>query len=188
VGAPEDRSDAELIAAANAGDARAFEILYRRYRAWVLRLACRFTGDADTALDVLQDAFLYLLRKFPGFQLSARLTTFLYPAVKHLALTRRRQRRAQLLQDADAAELAATATDSDPGGAAPSAAEHPLTAILANLPPAHREVVLMRFVDDLPLAEIATALGVPLGTVKSRLHHAITALRADPRTRHYFDA
>jgi len=183
VGTPDKRSDAELVAAANAGDARAFAALYHRHRDWVLRLACRFTGDRDAALDVLQDAFLYLLRKFPGFRLTARLTTFLYPTVKHLALARRRQQRAQLLQDEDAAELAAPGDD-----ATSSHAESPLAAVLTGLPPAQREVVLMRFVDDLSLAEIAVILGIPVGTVKSRLHHALGALRDDPRTRHYFDA
>jgi RNA polymerase sigma-70 factor (ECF subfamily) len=47
----------------------------------------------------------------------------------------------------------------------------------------HRQVVLMRFVDDLQLDEIAALLGVPVGTVKSRLHHALSSLREDPRTR-----
>lgn len=44
----------------------------------------------------------------------------------------------------------------------------------------------MRFVDDMALAEIATALKIPLGTVKSRLHHGLKALRANPRCRQYF--
>ncbi len=51
-----------------------------------------------------------------------------------------------------------------------------------------REVVLMRFVDDLSLQEIAAALAIPTGTVKSRLHNALATLRDDPRTRRYFEA
>lgn len=56
------RSDEQLIAAINAGDAAAFEALYRRYRDWVAGLALRFTGDHGLALDVLQETFMYLLQ------------------------------------------------------------------------------------------------------------------------------
>ena len=55
------------------------------------------------------------------------------------------------------------------------------------LPAAQREVLIMRFVDGLSLADIAAALSIPQGTVKSRLHHAIKTLRDDPRTRSYFE-
>src|SRR5256886_71956 len=54
-----------------------------RHKNWVVSLATRFTGDADQALDVTQETFISLLSKFPGFKLTSRLTTFLYPAVKN---------------------------------------------------------------------------------------------------------
>ena len=57
---------------------------------------------------------------------------------------------------------------------------------MSSLPAAQREVLLLRYADDMNLGEIAAALDVPAGTVKSRLHHALRALREDPRTRHYF--
>src|SRR5690348_6654700 len=85
------RSDLELVAAINDGDAAAFEVLYLRYRDWVAGLAYRFTGDSDTALDVLQETFLYFLKKFPGFRLTANLKTFLYPAVRNLSIAARRK-------------------------------------------------------------------------------------------------
>ncbi len=79
--APNDnRTDEQLIEAINGGDAGAFEVLYFRHRDWVMRLAMRFTGHHDDALDVLQETFSYLVRKFPGFRLTASITTFLYPA------------------------------------------------------------------------------------------------------------
>jgi RNA polymerase sigma-70 factor (ECF subfamily) len=58
---------------------------------------------------------------------------------------------------------------------------------LANLTGEHRETLQLRFVEGLSLAEIAEAMDVPLGTVKSRLHHALRTLRDDKRTRSYFD-
>jgi len=63
-----------------------------------------------------------------------------------------------------------------------------LTAALALLSDGHREVLLLRFVDGLSLAEIAETMNIPLGTVKSRLHNALETLRNDPRTKGYFEA
>ncbi|MHC4362868.1 MAG: RNA polymerase sigma factor, partial [Planctomycetota bacterium] len=87
-------SDEELIKSANKGDSDAFEALYYRYRDWVYRLAWRFTGDRDQALDVLQETFIYVLKKFPHLRLTASMTTFLYPVIKHVSLgIRARSRR-----------------------------------------------------------------------------------------------
>ncbi len=169
--------DEELVQRANRGDAAAFEALYHRYRDWVHRLAWRFTGNQADALDVLQETFTYLLGKFPGFQLTASMTTFLYPVAKHLSLNLRRRRTGT----ADEQTLMAI-----PDPATPAASRAELAAALTALPPDQREVVLMRFVDDMGLDEIAQALSVPTGTVKSRLHRALETLRTDPRTREYF--
>jgi len=177
---PDDpRSDQELIAAINGGDAAAFDALYYRYCERVMRLSLRFTGNHADALDVLQETFAYLYRKFPGFVLTARMTTFLYPAVRNLSLAARRKRRGTEPLD-----------ESMPGFVAsdPELARSELAAAMANLSAMHREVVLLRFVDDLTIDEIADALDVPAGTVKSRLHHAIAAMREDPRIRRYFNA
>lgn len=175
------RSDTQLVAAANAGDAAAFDTLYHRYRDWAARLAFRFTRDEADALDVVQDAFLYLLGKFPGFELRARLTTFLYPTIKHLAIRRRQQRQRSLGITTAPEDLTTPPTTAD---APPS----DLHRLLAALPEPLREMLLMRFLDDMPLAEIAAALDIPLGTVKSRLHHALATLRADPALRRYFES
>ena len=61
-----------------------------------------------------------------------------------------------------------------------------LAAVLAILPEEQREVLLMRFVDDMSLQEIAVALDIPIGTVKSRLHNSLRTLRNDHRTKDYF--
>jgi len=169
--------DAELIERINGGDAAAFEALYHRYRDWVHRLAWRFTGHQEDALDVLQETFIYLLKKSPDLRLTASMTTFLYPVVKHLSLHLRRRRSA----GTDEELLMAIP---DPATSVTSRAE--LAAALASLTAEHREVVLMRFVDDMSLDEIAGALAIPPGTVKSRLHRALETLRNDPRTREYF--
>ena len=165
---PED-TDQSLIERANRGDAEAFEALYFRYRDWVLRLAFRFTGDRDEALDVLQDAFAYFFGKFPGFVLTAALKTFLYPTVKHLCLTRGRRR-----DTVDIAELAETLPDQN---WVPSGSGSELSKLVARLPEPQREVVLLRFADDQSLQQISETLDIPVGTVKSRLHNALASLK-----------
>jgi RNA polymerase sigma-70 factor (ECF subfamily) len=173
------RPDLELVAAANRGEVDAFEVLYRRYRDWVVSLAYRYTRDRELSLDVLQETFLYVLGKFPGFELRAEMKTFLYPTVRHLSValqskaTRRPPASGSLKFD----------PPPDPGG---EERLQGLAEIVGDLPVGQREVLMLRFADGLALAEIAEALQIPLGTVKSRLHGAIEALRADERSKKYF--
>jgi RNA polymerase sigma-70 factor (ECF subfamily) len=177
---PEDpRSDGELIDALNGGDVAAFDALYYRYRDRVARLALRFTGNDADAMDVVQETFAYFYRKFPGFRLTSSVTTFLYPAIRNLSLDLRRKRRRLASTEEALIDLPAPAA-----GATHERAE--LATVIASLPPQQREVVLLRFVDDLTIDEIAAALDVPAGTIKSRLHHAIRALQQDSRVRRHF--
>ena len=176
------RNDLELIAAINNGDAAAFEALYFRHRDWVVGLAHRFTGDSDSALDVMQETFLYFLRKFPGFRLTASLKTFLYPAVRNLSIAARNK----------ASRYQATATELEriehtPASEVAETGIGDLAVVLAGLSEDHREVLLLRFVDGLSLGEIAQAAEIPLGTVKSRLHNALELLRRDERTKEFFE-
>ena len=163
----DSRTDEQLVEALNGGEAAAFEAIYFRYRDWVARLAQRVCGNESDALDVVQETFLYLHRKFPGFVLSARLTTFLYPVVRHLAQAIRRKR-GRMGEDLGAVEMLAA-----PQAEARGEGIEDLRVVLAAVPEIHREVLLMRFVDGMSLAEIAAALAIPEGTVKSRIHNAI---------------
>ena len=175
------RSDAQLVDAADTGDLQAFAALYNRHRRWVVDLAFRFTNDPEQSLDVLQQTFEYFLRKFPGFQLQSNMRTFLYPVVRHIAISMQRQaRRMTYLRDLPPTAAASTNPDA-------AEVREQLAAIVNNLPPGQREVVFLRYVDCLSLQGIATVMNIPLGTVKSRLHHALTALRADEITKKYFE-
>ena len=177
----EAERDRRLVAACNRGDERAFEQLYGCYRDWVFRLARRLTGSHEDALDVLQETFAYLISKFPGLELRARMTTLLYPVVKNLAASARaRSRRVEL--DEEAVRAAGARAEVQAG----EEREY-LAGCLAALASDKREVLLMRFVDGMSLEEVALALEIPLGTVKSRMHNAIAALREDERTRGYFE-
>ena len=177
------RTDGELIDALNAGDVAAFDALYYRYRDRVARLALRFNqGNHADAMDVVQDTFAYLYRKFPGFRLTASMTTFLYPVVRNLSLAIRRKRRRVPLTYESILDLPAAQVEPDDARMAE------LGAVLGSLPSSQREVVLLRFVDGLTIDEIAATLKEPPGTVKSRLHYAIRSLREDPRISRYFQS
>jgi len=175
-------TDQQLIQDAARGNTQAFTVLYERYRDWVYGLAWRFTGDQDLALDVLQDTWMYVLKKLPTLRLTAKLTTFLYPAVRNLSLNAIQAKKRFIGASDVLEELPAS----------PSCSQEPnledLTEVLGALPREQRQVVLMRFVDGMTVNEIAQALGIPDGTVKSRLHHALEKLRRDQRCRRYFFA
>jgi RNA polymerase sigma-70 factor (ECF subfamily) len=153
--------DGELVRRFREGDDRAFALLYDRYQDWVAGLAFRLTRNQEDALDVLQDAFAYLVRKRPTLELEGPFKSLLYPVVRHLSLDRLRARRRPL----------------PPSPPAPPAPAGPDEDLLRGLSDAQAEVVRMRFTDSLDLQAIADALDVPLGTVKSRLHSALEILR-----------
>jgi RNA polymerase sigma-70 factor (ECF subfamily) len=176
----DSRNDETLIEAINRGDQSASAALYERYSDWVYRLAWRFTGDREPALDVLQETFVYLLAKAPRLSLTSKMTTFLYPVVKNLAIAARRKQRRYASDEAVILSLPEREVQR-------GASRAELAAALSALPEAQREALLMRFVDDMEIREIAAALGISEGTVNSRLHYALQTLRSDERTRQYFE-
>ena len=180
------RTDEALVEAVNRGDVEAFGVLYERHKLYCLRLARRYTSSETEAQDIVQETFAWFLTRFPGFELQAKLTTFLFPVVRNTALSRRRKgRREHAMGDGlpDRADAGA------PPAVGVERAEAPREAVervIAKLPEHQREVLLLRFADDLPLAKIATLLEIPVGTVKSRLHLGIAALCDDPATARFF--
>ena len=131
-------------------------------------------------MDVLQETFAYVSSKFPGFKLTASMTTFLYPVVKHISLNIA-QKNKRFVQEKENQE---PVSDARPD--APSLEHAELKSVLDILPDELREVLLMRYIEDMSYEEIAEALSAPVGTIKSRLHRALQILRQDSRTRKYF--
>ena len=150
------------------------ELLYHRYRDWVYWTAFRWCQNREDSLDVLQDVFSYLFGKFPGFVLTSSLKTFLYPVIRShsVDLLRKRGRTVPLLNGVQEAKAAPEVRDPEQDRAR-------IQEQVAHLPAGQREVIVLRFVDELSLVEIAQALDIPVGTVKSRLHHALATLRKE---------
>jgi len=191
---PDPRSDEELVDAANAGDLAAFEALYRRYRDWVVAAAHRLSGSREDALDIAQDVFTWLLRRFPGFELRAQMKTVLYPAIRHAAIARGRRRRTRREHhphveshfQSRAGESASPGGDPTPAASESAELRDALARVLDSLSDVHREIVILRYVDGLALDDIARALDIPHGTARSRLHLALRALRGHEITKNYF--
>ena len=159
----------------NAMDEGAFDILYKRHRDWVFRMAWRIVGDQQLAEDVLREVFKYFLGKFPGFELTCQLRTFLYPAVRNTALSQVKSQR-RFVHGEEAAGTINQLVSADHN----EAGSDDLQTMVSGLKPDQREMVMLRFVDGRSLPEIAELIGIPLGTAKSRLHHALKSLRTEP--------
>jgi RNA polymerase sigma-70 factor (ECF subfamily) len=163
------RDDRELVAQANRGDPAGLEGLFRAHGEWVAALARRFVGDPDDALDVMQEVFAYLFERFPGFELASTMRAYLYPVVRHqsISLIRKRKKVVEIERGSrPPSEL--TFWPEEPGD---------LERLIESLDEETQELLLLRFTLGLKLGEIAEALSVPTGTVKSRLHNALKALR-----------
>jgi RNA polymerase sigma-70 factor (ECF subfamily) len=175
-------ADAALVALARDGDREAREELARRCRRPAYVLALQLLGDPDDALDVAQDSLIRLLESFGRFDPSRPLRPWLARIVRNRALDLRRHRRARPTLSLDA-----LLDDGHPE--APAAAEGPeeraerrelqrrIWRALQETSPAHREILVLRDYQDLSYQEIAAVLGVPVGTVMSRLHAARRSLR-----------
>ncbi|MFH1811144.1 MAG: RNA polymerase sigma factor [Pseudomonadota bacterium] len=160
-----------LARLANHGEEAAFVEIMLRHRDWASALAFRFTADRDDALDVMQEAFVELFARFPGFVLRASLRAFLYPVIKHRCISLFRKRRKVVRLDDHLAGRDLPDLRWEP----PAAGD--FERMIQELPETHREVVRLRFALDFSLDEIAQALDLPLGTVKSRLHNALKKLQ-----------
>ncbi len=146
--------------------------LYRDHRDWVTALAYRFTASHDDALDVLQETFAYFFAKFPGFTLRSSIRSFLYPVVKHSSINVIRKRQKLVALDAY------RHIEVDTEWRFPDASTD-MVGLVGRLSEGQREVIRLRFGLGFRLAEIAEALEIPTGTVKSRLHNALKSLRAE---------
>jgi RNA polymerase sigma-70 factor, ECF subfamily len=163
-----DPPDDELVRRAQGGEREAFALLYRRHHPVIYRFACAMTGSAAAAEDVVQDVFLALMRDLERYDRDrASLRTYLVGIARNVI--RFRSRSVRRLLSLDQAGEAASADDP---GAALSASEDTrhLRRCLGALPGRYREVIVLCDLQELDYADAATALGIPVGTVRSRLH------------------
>lgn len=183
---PNEPTDEELAEEALAGDDLAFRALIERYHDVLIRFLTRMLGNRDAAEDAFQDTFLQIHQSLHSFDQSRAFKPWLFTIAANKArdLMRRAQRRptvslsAGIRSDDDAPAFVDLLAIDLPG---PSDAleREELSAMVQraidNLSPRMREILLMAYFQKMAYAQIAELLGVPLGTVKSRLHAAVAA-------------
>jgi len=168
---PPQPPDAALVERARVGDEAAFHRLIDRHAAGLFRAALSFVGNATDAEDLLQETFAGAFRGLARFEGRSSVKTWLTAIlVRRAAMHRRRARRKEArLVGLDAAAQAAT--DRPPATGAVDA-RIDVTAAIQSLGPEHCEVIVLRELQGLSYDEIAEVLGVPRGTVESRLFRA----------------
>ena len=171
--------DDVLIERARSGDRDAYGILVRRHQEVAFRTAYALCGDAAEAEDAAQEAFVRAYRTLARFRAGAAWRPWLLTIVANEARNRRRAAGRREHLALRAAAPAAAHADAAETVVLVHAEHERLTDALGRLDAPHREVVLLRHVLGLDEAECAAALGVPRGTVKSRLARALTRLRED---------
>jgi RNA polymerase sigma-70 factor, ECF subfamily len=162
--------DRDLVVSAQRGGVDAFESIVRGRLESCYATCLSILGSPDDARDATQDAFVVAWRRLPMLRDPDRFDGWLHAIAVNASRDVLRRRR----------RLREVAIEDGMGGVTepPTDSRADLEAAVGRLPPGGREVAQRFYLDDEPIREISASLGVPVGTIKSRLFHARTALRA----------
>jgi RNA polymerase sigma-70 factor (ECF subfamily) len=177
-----NRDDTQLIALSVHGDRKAFGELVGRYQDRLYHTAYRLIGNADDAQDVVQDSFLSAFLSLHQFKGDARFFTWLYRIAVNAAITLKRKRRVVLSADLPGPRTLGEPHDESDGCRPGTALEREenerlLQGAINSLTAEHRIVIVLKEIEGQKYEAIAEVLGVPIGTVRSRLHRARLELR-----------
>jgi RNA polymerase sigma-70 factor (ECF subfamily) len=172
------RDERSLVFAAQAGDSEAVRALYDEFRDRVWKILLYSLGDPQQVQDVFQSVFFKFFRGLSGFRFQSSLITWLYRIARNECLNYRRRHRLpaipleNIIGSRDEIDIRAGTDAVD----ARWEREHVLMRAVRQLPPKMRDVVLLKYIEDLSYEEIGRALGCASGTVASRLNRALTEL------------
>jgi len=178
-----DAPDQTLIDRCLAGQTEAFGVLVERYQHRLYGSLVHVVGSRDQAQDIAQDAFAHAFEKLSSFRGQSAFYSWLFRIALNAAVSARRKTRrisgsVDAHREATGAEPIDTRTSTAPDHAAHVADRQQLVQrALAQLPEEYRTALVLKEMDDLKYEEIADILGVPLGTVRSRIHRARQELR-----------
>lgn len=170
-----------LVLRCQAGDDTAFSELYREFGSGTRRYLSGLLDD-ESARDLNQEVWLTVFKRISSLDNLEGFRAWLFQTARYRALDylRRTKRRSELLESRHD-EIAKSTSGASATKEGPALIED-LKSSLEKLPAIHREVVILRYWEDLTYAEIALIIGCPVGTIRSRIHHAKTKLRADLRS------
>ena len=171
-------ADLELAARCRAGDAGAFEELYRQHARRLFGLIVRMIGSVDDAEDLLQEVFLQAHRKLAGFRGDSALGTWLYRLTMNHCLDHLRARQVRMNRATESLDEEGAEEPAAPAPAVPAAVSRlDLERAINMLPDGARAVFLLHDVEGFEHREIAQILGISEGTSKSQVHKARMKLR-----------
>jgi RNA polymerase sigma-70 factor (ECF subfamily) len=168
--------DELLVIAAILGNLDAFEELVVRYRPAVVRLARTIVG-ADDAEDVAQDSLLLAFKALPGIEEPRKFPAWLSAITRHRALRFSKSETAQLSKRVALDEALLEKIEALAKPVAEKERDESLIQALDSLPADYAMPLRLKFLDEMPLNRIAAFMGVPLSTVKWRIHHGKKLLR-----------
>lgn len=179
-----DPDDQALVERCRAGDLAAFEPLVAKYRQRVWRLAFNVLRDREDAWDVAQEAFVRAYQALPSFRGQAAFYTWLFRIAMNVAADRARQRAArgrafgtERVEEEEWERTMADPAETPEERAARAEERVRIQRALDALPGHHRTIIMLSDLEGLSYREIADVLGIPMGTVMSRLHNARKRLR-----------
>jgi RNA polymerase sigma-70 factor (ECF subfamily) len=186
-----DPTDLEAVTRAADGDHEAFRVLVERYQGRAYGLALRVMRNEEQAKDVVQDAFLKAYRSLDRFEGRSGFYTWFYRVVMNLCIdAKRRQPAGRLVEwdeghalqtpvgtGLDAVDPARQQASSPAGDLERAELRETIQRAIEQLPDEARQTLVLREIDGLSYSEIAETLGIPKGTVMSRLHHARRRMR-----------
>lgn len=171
-------ADLELAARCRAGDADAFEELYRQHARRLYNLAVRMVGSAQEAEDLLQEVFLQAHRKLPGFRGESTLATWLYRLTMNHCLDHLRGRQNRMSRITESLDGEAAIEPAARAPAVPTSISRlDLERAIDQLPAGSKAAFLLHDVEGFEHREVADILGISEGTSKSQVHKARMKLR-----------
>ena len=174
MGSPSTETELDLISRAQGGDKQAFGQLVRNHREGVINVVYRMCGDACLAEDAAQEAFVRAWLHLPSYRPRSPFRNWLYRIATNAALDGlRRERPSSELDEG----MPDPADDGLPAQVERQERSEIVRRAILALPPASRAVMVLREYEGLSYREMADTLGVPLGTVMSRLNYARERLR-----------
>ena len=176
-------TDEDLIARFQNGDEYAFDEIVNRYKDRLLNFVFRFIGQIDESEDIVQDTFLKVYKNKNAYQNIARFSTWIYTIAGNLAKTELRKRKRRRIfsisrMGIDDKEFELPSTAITPEEHTESTFNEKLIQnAIQKLPEKFRTVIILRDIQELSYDEISKIIGVPLGTIKSRVNRARLKLR-----------
>ncbi|QDT01367.1 RNA polymerase sigma factor [Adhaeretor mobilis] len=177
--------DDQAIAAVRAGDTQAYGPLVEKYQDRLFNTLLRVAGSREDAADLVQDAFVQAYVKLDAFRGDSQFYTWLYRVGMNLALSHRRHRKNRESRATRSLEAARENVGDEPVDNQPSAEEQVLSdeqteqvhAAIGQLGDEHRQILVLRELESCSYEQITEILGLPVGTVRSRLFRARLQLK-----------